>query len=58
MHGIYKHNNVKISITKLSKSFINANRMRDKISKFKNNPNVRFTLHQGSHKYKTKEDST
>ena len=45
IYGIYIHNNVKISITKLFKSFIDANKMKDKIS-----PNVRFTLHNGSQK--------
>ena len=58
IYGVYKHNNVEISITKLSKSFIDANKLRDRISEFKNNPNVRFTLHHGSHKYKTEDDLT
>ena len=34
IYGVYKHNNVKISITKLSKSFIDA-KMRDKILEIK-----------------------
>ena len=31
IHGIYKHNKNGISITKVSKSFIDANKMRDEI---------------------------
>ena len=58
IYGVYKHNKNEISITKLSKSFIDANKLRDRISEFKNNPNVRFTLHHGSHKYKTEDDLT
>ena len=58
IYGVYKHNKNEISITKLSKSFIDANKLRDRISEFKNNPNVRFTLHHGSCKYKTEDDLT
>ena len=35
-YGVYKHNNVKISITKISKSFIDANKTRVNISELKN----------------------
>ena len=56
IYGVYKRNKNKISITKLSKLFIDANKMRNKISELKKNPNDRFTLHHGSHKYKTKDD--
>ena len=35
IYGVYKHNNNEISITKLSKSFIDTNKMRDKISELK-----------------------
>ena len=58
MYGVYKHNNNEISITKLSKSFIDSNNMRRKISECKNNPNKRFSLHHGSHKSVTEEDLT
>ena len=33
--GVYKHNNIEISVTKSSKSFIDANKMRVKISEVK-----------------------
>ena len=46
IYVVYKHNTVKILITKLSKSFIDVNKMRDKISELNKN------------KYKTKDDLT
>ena len=35
IYGVYKHDKTEISITKLSKSFIDVNKLRDRISEFK-----------------------
>ena len=58
IYEVCKRNKNEISFIKLSKSFIDTNKMRDKISELKRKLDVQYTFHHGSHKYKTVNDLT